>query len=89
MISSQYAFLRLQVSKLNKCMHTNTFNVTIKTTLNNLRRNTQIHVLNRYKTYQQIKNKLNLQIMQTLGIKSRKSVNSTTKIASLSLVARL
>ena len=92
MISSQCAFLKHQVSEINKRTHTNTHNVTIKTTLNNLRRNTQINVLNQHKTYQQIKNKPSLltqPIMQTLGIKSRRSVNSMTKIASVSLVARL
>lgn len=50
------------------------------------------NVPDQYKTYQQIKNKLNLliqQIMQILGIKNGRSVNSMTKIASSSLEARL
>lgn len=75
MISSQYTFLELQVSKINKCAHTNPHDVTIKTTWNTLRKNTQINVSNQYKTYQQIKNKAKLliqQIMQTLSIQKGK-----------------
>lgn len=53
---------------------------------------TQINVSAQYKAYQQIKVKLNLllrQMMQVLRIKSGRSVNGMTKIASLSLEARL
>lgn len=75
MISSQYTFLELQVSEINKCAHTNPHDVTIKTTWNTSRRNTQINVSNQWKTYQQSKNKAKLliqQIMQTFSIQKGK-----------------